>query len=397
LVRQLSHPSWHVREKAQDRLAELGGAAEPQLRQARAAGDSQTRLGAERVLQQIAAARKLGPTLVSLHVEGAPPQKVFEDLSRQAHVPILPAQENLWGRREWPPLTLDLDGRPFWEAMRRACAAAGLRPLYVGGDEEPGRIVLAADVTGDMKSPAAFSGSFMVLATGVTRRIPTQENAAASDVELQCTFYGDPKWRILSHPDEVKIDQVVDGHGRPLGRPEPMRLQVFKPQSPVWMMRTVVPAVPLTSRTLGRVKGSFTITLLEQGEPVEVPDVQSARNVVLKAGRQMIQVHEVAREGNRTDTYRVTLTLSRNGLSERDWRQAREAEGICLFDAKGRGLTRSWFEAKEGGEQVAYNLFYTGGGNPGMLSPPARLVCRVPLEPREVTVSFELTGLAIEQ
>ena len=55
--------------------------------------------------------------------------------------------------------------------MRRVCAAEGLRVTFAGGDDQAGRFDVVKDVLGEMTTPAAFSGSFMVLATGCSRRV----------------------------------------------------------------------------------------------------------------------------------------------------------------------------------------------------------------------------------
>src|SRR5436309_805952 len=90
-VALLGSRNWKVREKAQDRLVDLGSAAEPRLRELLDGPiDSQTRLGIQRALGQMAADRKLGPTLVTIHTKAAAPKDVFADLSRQIHLPVGP-------------------------------------------------------------------------------------------------------------------------------------------------------------------------------------------------------------------------------------------------------------------------------------------------------------------
>lgn len=405
LVGLLGSRNWKAREKAQDRLVDLGSAAEPRLRELLdAAVDSQTRMGIQQALTQMAADRKLGPTLVTVRAKGAAPKDVFDDLSRQIHLPIGPQNEALWRQREWPAVTLELVDRPFWDALRQACAAAGVRPLFAGGDDEPRRIVLAVDVTGEMKSPSCVSGAFMVMATGVTRRPtfdappPAAGAAATTDANLTLTFFADPRWRILNHPDDARVEQVSDAAGGPLPRPEPMKLPIYKASSSTWSMSTVLTKLPAGADgdALKRLRGSFKITLLDQSDPIVVDDVLAARGVVRRAGRQSILVQEVIRNG---DQYRVKLVVGRNGLTPQPWRQEREAEGVVLMDAKGRPWARGGnsAEIQDDGEQAAYDLSFVAGGDPDPPGTPARLVCQVPLEPRELVVPFELADVAVEK
>jgi hypothetical protein len=135
----------------------------------------------------------------------------------------------------------------------------------------------------------------------------------------------------------------------------------------------------------------------------------NARNVSRRVGKQSLMLREVTKE-NDGKVYRMKLLLSRNGLSAQEWRQAREVEGISLFDGRGRAMTRSGFEAQEEADQVLYDMQFVaavgeddaGGGaggargeNPKLA--PAKLVCRVPLEPREVTVPFEFGAMPVER
>jgi hypothetical protein len=362
---------------------------------------------------------------VTLALKDATPQEVFAELARQGGVPIEAYRSSLWRQKDWPKVTLDLADEPFWSAMRQVCVKSGLRPLYDGGDGAPGRVVLLADVVGDMTAPAAFSSSFMVLVNSLTKvpefladEGPPQAEGPGGkgpaggaakmpgeNLELQLTFYADPKWRILGHPDEAAIASVTDDKGNPLAVPAPMRLQVFK-DSPIWQMRTVVRGVPPGCARLTGLKGSFRIILLEQSEPVEMADVMNARNVSRRAGKQSLTLREVTKE-NDGQVYRVKLLLSRNGLSAQEWRQAREVEGVSLFDGRGRAMTRSGFDAQEEADQVLYDMQFVPGageddargarGQDDGRQAPAKLVCRVPLEPREVTVPFEFGAMPVER
>lgn len=402
LADELEHDDWRRRDVAEARLARLGedprSGVEAMLRQLVANTDSpEAGLRAQAVLEHIAAMRRLGPTRITARFEKATPQDVFAELSRQGDIPILPLRENLWRQRDWPAITLDLRDEPFWGALRRACSATGLRPIPTGGDgNEPVSIRLLADVIGDMARPVSFTGSFMVLASTIQRRpdFAAPAGAPADLLEVRLTFFADPKWRIVAHPRDCQIDLAEDQNGHPLQRSKPMIMQAYKPESPVWIMRTNVPALAAETTKLKRMRGSFSVDLLEQSDPIEIDNVLNAANVMRKAGRQAVQLQEIRREG---ELYRVKLILSRNGLSQQDWRQQRESEGINLYDAKGRPLSRAGFDAQDQGEQVIYDLqFIANPASPTGPGAPAKLTVRIPLEPRPVKVPFEFEDLAIE-
>lgn len=409
LLGQFLSDNWRIRDKAQDALAGMSQAAEPRLRQfVSTTANAEARARAQSVLNQIASLRKLGPTLVALHLRDATPQDAYAELSRQCGVPIVAQGENLWRRVNQRTITLDLSNEPFWAAMRRVCTAFGLRAIFTGGDEEPGTITLIRDTADEMSSPAAFSGSFMMLATSLTRRSAFDGGDEANDkppagkpeisLTAWITFFADPKWRIIDHPEQTAIESADDERGNPLPKIEPMHMQVFKPENPIWLMRTDIKHVPADCRKIENLKGNFRIVLLEQSDPLEVPNIMSIHNALRKVGGRIVQIKEAVKEG---DGYKVRLTIFRNGLSTQDWRQQRESQGIALLDDKGRGLTRGGFNADENGDQVDYELNFskvdptgqtaTGAGEPN------KLVIQLPLEPREVTVPFEFKELAIQK
>ena len=179
-------------------------------------------------------------------------------------------------------------------------------------------------------------------------------------------------------------------------------MQAYRPESPIWVMRTVIPRFPSDATRIGQLKGSFRISLLEQSPVIEIDDALKARNLLRRVGRQTLQVHEVTRPDQ---VYGVNLTLTRNGLSPQAWRHARELQGINLIDDKGHSLTRGRTDTADLGDQVTYALtFLPAADAPATVAgpgddqvPPVKLVCRIPLEPRTVTIPFEMHDVPLEQ
>jgi len=410
LLAQFQSDNWRARDQAQDGLAAMAQAVEPRLRQfVGTTANAEARTRAQLVLNQIASLRKLGPTRVSLHLKDATPQVAYAELSRQCGLPIVPRGESLWRRVNQATITLDLTDEPFWAAMRRVSINFGLCAIFTGGDEEPAKITLIGDSGEEMSSPAAFNGSFMVLATKLARRSAfdaayegdDKKPAGNSEVALTVwmSFFADPKWRIVAHPEQTTaIDSACDDQGKPLPRIEPMRMEVFKPDNPIWLMRTDIKHVPANCTKLKNVKGNFRIVLLEQSEPIEFPSIMTVHNALRKIGERTVQIKEAVKEG---EGYKVRLTIFRNGLSTQDWRQQRESQGVQLLDEKGRSLTHGGFNAEENGDQVDYefNFFKVDptGQAVNNAGDPSKLIVQLPLEPREVTVPFEFKELAIQK
>ena len=159
----------------------------------------------------------------------------------------------------------------------------------------------------------------------------------------------------MDHPEQVVIESLTDDKGKPLPVPEPMQMQAYKPESPVWLMRTDVKKVPAGCQKLGRLKGNFHVVLLEESEPLEVNDILTVHNLMKKVAGRTVQVRETVKEA---EAYKLKLTVFRNGLSNQEWRQQREAQGISLLDEKGRPLIRGGYNAEENGDQVDYELTF---------------------------------------
>ncbi len=409
LLTDLQSDNWRTRDQAQDALSAMSQAVEPRLRQfVRSAPNAEARARAQLILNQLASLRKLGPTRLTLHLKDATAQQAYAELSRQCGLTIVPQGENLWRRANQTTITLDLTDEPFWAVMRRISMTFGLGAIFSGGEEEPAKITLIRNASDEMSSPAAFNGSFMMLATKLARRNAFdggddgEEKKMAGKPEISLaawvTFFADPKWHIIQHPEQAVIESACDDRGNRLPRIEPMRMQVFKPDNPIWLMRTDINHVPADCQKLRNVKGNFRIVLLEQSDPIEVPGILTVHNALRKIGQRTVQVKDVVKEG---EGYKVRLTVFRNGLSSQDWRQQRESQGVQLLDDKGRPLTRGGFTGEENGDQVDYEFNFFKADPTGQVAnnagDPSKLVVQLPLEPREVIVPFEFKELAIQK
>ena len=144
---------------------------------------------------------------------------------------------------------------------------------------------------------------------------------------------------------------------------------------------TNIKHVPADCRKIENLKGSFRIVLLQQTDPLEVPNILSIHNAL--RSRRLDRADQGTGQG--AGDLQAALTLFRNGLSTQDWREQRESQGFSLRDDKGRLLTRGAFNAEENGDQVDYELTFfksdPSGQLPGGAGEPATLIMQLPLEP----------------
>src|SRR5947209_18125816 len=132
LVKQLGAGKHADREAAARALDALGAAALPALRDGANSPDPEVRRRAGELLAkldgQAESAAALAPTKVTLKADARPLAEVVGDLAKQAGVRILLAREPA----DMPsrPVTVNLTGTSFWEALDAVCRAArvSLRP-----------------------------------------------------------------------------------------------------------------------------------------------------------------------------------------------------------------------------------------------------------------------------
>ena len=351
---------------------------------------------------------KLGPTWVNLHLKDATPQQAYAELSRQCGLPIVPKGENLWQRTNQASVTLDLIDEPFWAAMRRVCITFGLRTIVTGGDDEAVKINLIRDTADEMPSPAAFNGSFMMLATRFERRTPSTAPTSPTPRSPPAKPRHHSPPRSPSSPIPSGASSSIPSRlrwNRPATTGEtscrtstPCGCRCSSRKTQSGSMRTDIRHVPTDCKTLKNVKGSFRIVLLEQAEPLEVLNILTVHNALRKVGEHTVQIKEAVKDG---EGYKVRLTIFRNGLSTQEWRRQRESQGVQLLDEKSRPLARGGFNAEENGDQVDYefNFFKVDptAQAANAAGDPSKLVIQLPLEPREVTVPFEFKELAIQK
>lgn len=392
LLLQLSNPDWRVRDRSVAGLIRIGVPAQPRLQEFIAATQNiEARDRALVVLEQLETLRRLGPSRITLHLKNATPQAAFQELSRQGHVLIRAWRPSLWTNRDYPPITLELQDSPFWEAMREVCVASELKPLFDNSDGES--LVLQPDLNHDMKCPHTTSGAFTIMLSSLSHRrnIAAGADQKTGDGELLLSFFVDPRWRVMGYPGQTDFSaQLPDGTS--LFAREPMAIQGFREHSPMWLMRGTLEKVPVAAKRLTQVSGSFKVTLLEMSELREINNVMEAGGTLSRCGGHSLQLASIQKLG---EGYKVHCVVTRAGLSDQPWRGEMEGQAIQLIDADGRPLQRSETQNQQAGDQVSYDLSFTPGRN--QTKPPAKLAWQIPLEQHELTVSFQLDDLTFEK
>ena len=136
LVEQLGDEDFDTRESAEKRLATLGDAALPALREACNSGNPEVSRRAGRLASRISYRgdnkKNLAPTLVTLDAELVPVRDVLAELISQTKY-LISLDMDTAGDRSSKKITVKVTKVPFWEAVLAVCDAADLRIHSVAG------------------------------------------------------------------------------------------------------------------------------------------------------------------------------------------------------------------------------------------------------------------------
>ena len=164
LVRQLYSPHLAQRQDAEEKLLGLGPGVLDLLPPVgeQTPAEVQQRIGRVRQkLQQAAAASTARPALITLKADAMPLPEVLAALEQQSGNKIVDFRPQFGQEvpKDEPPLKVDFQETPFWEALDRVLDDAG---LTVYGFGEPQAISLVQRVEGQVTrtAGAAYSGPF---------------------------------------------------------------------------------------------------------------------------------------------------------------------------------------------------------------------------------------------
>src|SRR5262245_37950176 len=128
LVARLGSMNFTEREEATKELDAIGADAVPALKRATQSDDAETRRRAEdlvaRIEKRLESKRLLTPTTVTLTCNDTPLTDAVADFAKKTGQPV--ALGNDQTKLEGRTVSLDLVDVPFWQALDRFCAAAGV-------------------------------------------------------------------------------------------------------------------------------------------------------------------------------------------------------------------------------------------------------------------------------
>lgn len=424
LLQQLGDDDWHKRQAAQRKLLSLGEPVRPELERMLKSDPSPEM--AQRLQTLIAVldeSKRLGFTLVTLHLKDAKPADAVAELGRRSGVPIAPLAEGQLGDIADKRVTYDCENQPFWTALTAIATQAGLRfagldaaganagaaaggaagPAGAARKEAPARAVVLTPV--DVKitpAPTAVAGPFLIV-IGKVEQTRVKEFAAPGQLmamdrgcHVFLAVWSEPKmthaqWSIdrvnelLTDEGKVALDASWAGFAQ-------------GSVNETWMSDVrLAPTLPGKKIKRIAVTASFTVELKRQ--TWEVDQVLQSGTTVKTIGDLKYTLTDVKKTAD--DQYSFTVqvepAVAGNAQAFMRYRRMLNENTPRLLDDKGQEPQSNGRSITSGNtlyrETIRVNC--TANGVNPKVGEPVKFVWEIPSEVRTLTYPVEFTDVPL--
>ena len=389
-IAQLADPQWRLRSRAAEELIQMGELARPRLELLlNKASDAGLRTRVESVLRRIELVRQFGATPITLHLRSSPPREAFDAMLTQAKLKLSDHGEML-DHLNGPAVTLDLDRKPLWLALREICARTGVQ---VDSVSQEGELSLESGHSTWSSRPAVCQGPFLVVAQqfDLTRRVDGNgANVGAAEYDLSLLAFAEPKL----HPVCWWVSQVqgVTDTGTPvlIGRRRYWGAGSVNssPATRLQLINSDDRAVKL-----GRLSFTAAFVLQMGSETIEVPNILSIHNETRLVGGWRVIVREMIQGGD--GHYSVAVSICRDGHTVSEWGRLLGVIGRLaprVIDAQGTEL-RSWGGSRSVNDEQWTLTDRLIRNPPG--APPSKLLWEFPTSLKQTQVPIEFKDLPL--
>jgi hypothetical protein len=396
LVRDLDAGQKAVRDDAERRLIELGAPALAVLPESRPGDSAEVALRLNRVrlaLLRLKTAHALEASTVSLHVQNAPLAEVLAEIEKQTGNKLIDYRRQFGQQVDDVAVTLDLDRVPFWQAVDKLNAAAGLTTYAFGGEDGLALVARTANEgPADLdRNHVVYCGAFRVK----VRRLTTSRNldAAAGELQVELEAAWEPRLRPLFLTVAAKNLSLFDDADRRLSPTNPDLVLEVPPQGRASQVevRFTTAAPRREAKSLRRFRGSFDVLLTAEmhtfrfkllAEHQREQQRAAAVTVVLEPSRKINTLLELP--------IRIRYENPVNALeSHRAWFYKNPAYLESEDGAKtSPGSTEL---ARQSNEELSLNLMFV---DPGDLSTKT-FVYQTPADIVSLPIEFEFADLPL--
>jgi len=326
LVQQLESPKRAEREAAENALLKLGAEKPAQVLDLLPPGGANTpeldRI--KQKLQQVVAEAAARPALITLRGDGLPLSQVLAALEKQSGNRII---DDRGAGAADPPLKVNFDKTPFWQALDAVLDQAGLT-VYLFGKPRAIHIVARSEGERPRVGRASYSGPFRVEPLTVAAHRDLR-NPQGDNLRLTLEVAWEPRLRPIGLKQRFRDLKAVDEQGRPL----PVANEAAELEAPsVGDNLAVELLVPFRLpdrgvREITSLRGTLQAMLPGKIETFSFDNVVTARNVEKRIAGVVVTLERVQPAGELWQVL-VRLKFDRAGdafESHRPWYLRNEA------------------------------------------------------------------------
>ena len=402
LVAQLGDEDAKLRARASDELAAMAEGVEGQLKAVQGrVTDPQIRSALDTLLFNIQHARENGPSLVTMKRAAAPLGDVLDVLAKQGGIEF--GADFPHGER--PPIDVDFQRAPLWQALLDVCGKSGLAFRSIEGN----RVLLDSVAQGTVATPAAASGPFLVTVARVELNISKAVNfgglkpmnirtnaAAAPPCRLYLFAWSEPRLRTVrwSVDGVDAIAECVTDTGERLRAIAGMRVAGasgrVNSRSETQLILTA-PEKPATKIARMKLIARFII----QGgvEQLELDNPLAVKNHAADVAGMSVLIRSVNKMTD--DQYSYEVVIRRGSRNPAEWPvlSGMLMQYPCkLLDAEGNTLSPRGGSSSSAPNEVTQTMTVSraGFGAGPKAGEPVKLVWELPsdLEQRVVPLEF---------
>jgi len=332
LVERLDTPKLEARQAAEEGLIKLGPRVLPLL-EAVKGGSPERKERLEHIrskLHEAMEATNLGASKVTLKGEGIRLTEVLQKLQTQTGNLITDLREQEGVEVTNPALDLDLDGKPFFEALDTICKLAELTPNFYTGD---GSIGLMAGKPPE-KALVQYSGPFRIAFKQIASARDLQAGTASANLQFEVAW--EPRLRPMLLALKADELEIADDQGKKI---EPQVMEestnvVLRPENPAAEMNINLNAPERTAKQFKTVKIKADVSVPAALKTFRFKTIDVKKEIVQKQGDVSVTL-----EGTEVDeqVWKVNVAIAYPGGGE-------------AFESYRQGLfnNRLWLQKPDG-------------------------------------------------
>ncbi|MFO0951746.1 MAG: hypothetical protein U0835_11475 [Isosphaeraceae bacterium] len=392
LVERLGSEKKEAAQAAEDALLKLGARVLPLLPDAAKAGSPERKARLERIREKLREAgdqANLGASKVTLQVKGMRLSEVIQKLQASTGNAITDLREAEGGEASNPSLDLDIQDKPFLEALDIVCKAAEITPNFFTGDGTIG-LMPGAPM---QKGPVTYFGPFRVAfkQIGSVRDLQTGMSTASAQFEVAW----EPRLRpmlLALKADEIKI---TDDRGKPIEAQvkDESTDVVLRPENPVAEINLALSAPEREAKTIQSIKVKADLTVPAGLKTFRFPNIAVTRPASVKQGDISVTLESTEVEES-VWKLNVLLAYPGEGPAFESYRQGLFNNRLWLQRADGSRFEHNggFSNTSSDGGTLGYEyLFVDAPGKPGDYG----LVYETPSEVKTIPLEFEFKNVPL--